>query len=319
MDPATEPTRRVWRVVPALFAVQAACALAVLAGQIAWDPSLSFWVVGDLDAVAASPWTLLTHGFLHRHYLEFLLGATVLLLAGPAVEEALGSLRFLLLYACSLAGVGLFHALLATAAPEVVGPLFSGSLGASAALLSAYLLLYPSERVANVPGPIAYLLCALALVGVVRYVGWEMAQGLEDRVAVARNDAYSGENISAAQRVDLLWSAEAQVALRPDLSSAPWGFPLGVLVLGLCTGLRRAERRLRIALGIRMLESEVHARARVEALLEKIASAGKQSLTREELRFLSRASKRYYQRKASTRLTAGPLPRRPVGDPSREA
>ena len=319
MDPAAEPPRRVWRVVPALFAVQAACALAVLAGQIAWDPSLSLWVVGDLRGVLESPWTLLTHGFLHRHYLEFLLGATVLLLAGPAVEEALGSLRFLLLYACSLAGVGLFHAVLASAAPEVVGPLFSGSLGASAALLSVYLLLYPGDRVANVPGPVAYLLCALALVGVTRYVGWEMEQGLESRVEVARNDAYSGENISAAERVDLLYTAQVQSGLRPDLSSAPWGFSLGVLALGLCSGLRRVERRVRLNVGIRKLESEVHARARVESLLEKIAVEGRESLSREELRFLTRASRRYYQRKTSARLAAGPRQRRPVGDPTRES
>ncbi|MEZ6186553.1 MAG: rhomboid family intramembrane serine protease [Planctomycetota bacterium] len=274
--------------------------------------------MGDLGAVLERPWTLLTHGFLHRHYLEFLLGATVLLLAGPAVEEALGSLRFLLLYACSLVGVGLVHALLATAAPDVVGPLFSGSLGASAALLSAYLLVYPGDRVANVPGPVAYVLCAVALVGVARYVGWDMARGYQDRVAEARNDAYGGENVSAAERVDLLWSAQGWVQLRPDLSTTPWGFPLGVLILGLCTGLRRAEERVRLNLGIRQLEGEVHARARVETLLEKIAIQGRESLTREELRFLTRASKRYYQRKTSTRVPAGPRPRSPVGDPTAE-
>lgn len=93
------------------------------------------WLTGELVA-AGAPWRLLSYAFLHGNVLHLLLNLSALVSLGFVLERALGSLRFLLLYAVASLGGGLGTCLLYDPRSPVVGgsgALF-GMLGAAIAL-----------------------------------------------------------------------------------------------------------------------------------------------------------------------------------------
>lgn len=84
----------------------------------------------------------LTSMFLHAGWLHLLLNMWTLWIFGPAVEDRLGPLRFLLFYiACGLAA-GIAHAF---ANPDSVVPAL-GASGAIAGVIGCYARLFPAAR-----------------------------------------------------------------------------------------------------------------------------------------------------------------------------
>jgi membrane associated rhomboid family serine protease len=87
--------------------------------------------------------TLITHQFLHANFLHLLGNMLFLWIFGDDVEEAMGSLRFLVFYL----GCGIAAGLAFTASsPHSLMPLV-GASGAIAGILAAYLMLKPCHKV----------------------------------------------------------------------------------------------------------------------------------------------------------------------------
>ena len=91
--------------------------------------------------------------FLHAGWIHVAVNVLYLWLFGPNVEEAFGRMRFLLFY---LAAGGLSALVQTTAQLRFSDPLI-GSSGAVAAVLGAYLVLYPQARVLTVLFAVLYL------------------------------------------------------------------------------------------------------------------------------------------------------------------
>lgn len=93
------------------------------------------WLTG-IAVAGGEPWRLLAHAFLHSGALHLAFNTYILLQAGPALERALGSLRFLALYLLAALGGALAVCLWYDPGQPVVG----GS-GALFGLLGAHLAL----------------------------------------------------------------------------------------------------------------------------------------------------------------------------------
>lgn len=90
-----------------------------------------------------APWaTLLTSQFLHGDLLHILFNLWTLWLFGRAVEDRLGSLRFLAFYLLSGIAAGLAHALLHPSSPVPT----IGASGAISGVLGCYVRLFPFSR-----------------------------------------------------------------------------------------------------------------------------------------------------------------------------
>lgn len=248
--------------------------------------------VSDGAVLALRPWTLLSHLFVHRDPLEAVLAVGILLLAGPRVEERLGAARFLVVYVGAAVLVAAAHVALVHAG-VAPGRLLTGSLGASTALLTAYLFLMPERKVGSVPYPICYVVVATALLALVGVIGHYDERALRGRVEDNTELAYRGENRPPEERVDLLWQASIEQRIRPNLLVHLLGFAFGGVTLGAAVVAGRFHERYRMLREIRGLEEEVEVRARVELLLEKISREGMASLSRHERKFLRYASRFY--------------------------
>lgn len=257
---------------------------------------LGHFAVGDAASILARPWSLLSYPFLNVHPLEFVVAAAILLLAGVAVEERLGRARFLALYFLTAAFVALCHAGL-FAAGVVTQPLFAGALGASAGVLTAFLLLHGHERnVGNLPYPVFYLLTACSLLLVVVAVDWQNQLDHRKDAKEHAENAYKVKDRTVAKRhadLDALRLLEEQ---QQDVFRHLLGLALGGLSLVLTSAGGRLRARYRVRREIRGLQEEVDARARVELLLVKISEGGIDSLTRHERKFLRYASRFYRSR-----------------------
>ena len=104
-------------------------------------------VMGVFRAKAHAPLpasiTLLTHMFLHGGLLHLLGNMWFLWIFGDNVEDAMGRLRFLAFYLIGGLAAAASHI---AAAPHSTQPMV-GASGAIAAVLGAYVLLYPKARV----------------------------------------------------------------------------------------------------------------------------------------------------------------------------
>jgi membrane associated rhomboid family serine protease len=248
--------------------------------------------VSDLGALGARPWTLLSHILVHRDPLEAVLAMGILLLAGPRVEERLGAVRFVLVYVGAAALVALAHVALVEAG-VAPGRLLTGSLGASTALLTAFLFLLPERKVGSMPYPICYVVLAAACLALVGLIGHYDDRALGERTKDNTELAYRGENRPPEERVDLLWQASVEQRIRPNHLVHLLGFAFGGMTLGVAVAARRYQDRYRMLREIRGLQEEVEARARVDQLLEKISREGMESLSRHERKFLRYASRFY--------------------------
>lgn len=231
-------------------------------------------------------WALLTHAFLHVHPLEFAASTAILLFLGGTVERAIGTARFTLLYLASAAlSAATFVALAgAYGGPQVT---YLGGLAAGGAILSAYVLLDPRRRTLGMlPAPGFFLAGATLLFALVVYLEQEPIRFLEDSLKLPLSAAFTAE-----KWLDLQWEACVRETVSiPHLL----GLGVGAAVFAVDLAAVHAVARVRMRRQIRLLEEELDARERVDALLEKISREGVDALSRREKKFLSYASARFY-------------------------
>src|ERR1700704_2702850 len=134
---------------------------------------------GNLGGLSYLPF--FTNMFLHGGWLHLLLNMWTLWLFGPAVEDQLGTLRYILFYSCAGVVASYPHAVFN---PLSVVPAL-GASGAIAGVLACFLLLYPWARLIILV-PILFLPLFFEVPALV-YVGlWflmQVVQGTADLLA----------------------------------------------------------------------------------------------------------------------------------------
>ncbi len=108
-------------------------------------------VTGTAGAFLSEPWPYVTSQFLHGGWMHLIGNVWTLWIFGDNVEDRLGRVRFLLFYVVGGVLAGVVHTLSMRASPIPT----IGASGAIAAVMGAYMVLYPRARVvALLPIPI---------------------------------------------------------------------------------------------------------------------------------------------------------------------
>ena len=108
------------------------------------DAVVQQWSVIPADIVAGHNWvTILTSMFMHGGWMHIIGNMVFLWAFGPAIEDAMGHLRYLAFYL--LGGVVAALAQIAAASSSTVPSL--GASGAIAAVMGAFLITYPRDRI----------------------------------------------------------------------------------------------------------------------------------------------------------------------------
>ena len=108
------------------------------------DAFVQRWSVIPADIVAGQNWvTILTSMFMHGGWMHIIGNMVFLWAFGPAIEDAMGHLRYLVFYL--LGGVVAALAQIAAASSSTVPSL--GASGAIAAVMGAFLITYPRDRI----------------------------------------------------------------------------------------------------------------------------------------------------------------------------
>ena len=111
------------------------------------DAFINRWSMVPANFVAGQDWiTILTAMFMHAGWLHILGNMLFLWVFGPAIEDVMGSGRYLFFY--------LLGGLAATAAQVLIDPSSIihnlGASGAIAAVMGAFLITYPRDRIRTV-------------------------------------------------------------------------------------------------------------------------------------------------------------------------
>lgn len=134
---------------------------------------------------------LFTSMFLHGSWLHLISNMLALYIFGDNVEDRLGHLRYLVFYLLggTLAGLAHLWAYSASGVPTV------GASGAIAAVLGAYLVLYPRARVITLI-PILLFFFPIVEIPAVFYLGfWFFSQLLNGALALAA-DTFQGGGVA---------------------------------------------------------------------------------------------------------------------------
>jgi membrane associated rhomboid family serine protease len=108
------------------------------------DAFVQRWSVIPADIVAGQNWvTILTSMFMHGGWMHIIGNMVFLWAFGPAIEDAMGHLRYLVFYL--LGGVVASLAQIAAASSSTIPSL--GASGAIAAVMGAFLITYPRDRI----------------------------------------------------------------------------------------------------------------------------------------------------------------------------
>jgi membrane associated rhomboid family serine protease len=140
-----------------------------------------------LGIYADAWWTLLTCMFLHGGWTHFIGNMWSLFLFGDAVEDRMGSGRYLVFYLlCGLAAsAAQFFANPTSAMPTI------GASGAIAGVFGAYFVLYPTARVLTLI-PILFIPFIVEIPAVV-YLGiWFASQVFSGTLSLASSASYEG-------------------------------------------------------------------------------------------------------------------------------
>jgi len=108
--------------------------------------------------------TLVTAAFLHGGWVHIIGNMIFLWAFAPAMEEAMGSLKFLIFYLLGAVAAGAAHIY---GDPNSTIPML-GASGAVAAVMGAYLVTYPGDRIRTLilaPAPRVFDLPAIVLIG----------------------------------------------------------------------------------------------------------------------------------------------------------
>ena len=175
---ASRRTRRFAIVTLLIIAVNVWVFLLELGGG---DAFVAQWAVIPAAIASGSGWiTLITSMFLHGSWLHILGNMVFLWAFGPVIEDAMGRMRYLAFYL-----IGGVVAMLAqvSASPGSTVPCL-GASGAIAAVMGAFIVMYPRDRIRSVVWILIFIrvtyIPAILLIGV-----WFVIQ-LLDAGAVAR-------------------------------------------------------------------------------------------------------------------------------------
>jgi membrane associated rhomboid family serine protease len=119
------------------------------------EAELAEWVVGP-----PAPLTLFTSMFFHSSFLHIASNMLFLFVFGDNVEDAMGSLHYLLFYLSCGAMAGVFYIY---SAPDSITPLV-GASGAISGVCAAFLLLHPRATVVGIFPPLSFALLPVWLV-----------------------------------------------------------------------------------------------------------------------------------------------------------
>lgn len=126
-------------------------------------------------------WSPLTSMYLHAGFFHLFGNLFILLTAGPALEDKIGSRRFLAVYFTAGLGALAAHVALAYGAPDLVarGSIAIGASGAIFGVLTAFAVRYPR---ALLPTPLLFLIVRLpAFVVLLIHLGFNLAYLAGDR------------------------------------------------------------------------------------------------------------------------------------------
>ena len=175
---ASRRTRRFAIVTLLIIAANAWVFLLELGGG---DAFVAQWAVIPAAIASGSGWiTLITSMFLHGSWLHILGNMVFLWAFGPVIEDAMGRVRYLAFYL--IGGVVAMLAQVAASPGSTVPCL--GASGAIAAVMGAFIVMYPRDRIRSVLWILIFIrvtyIPAILLIGV-----WFVIQ-LLDAGAVAR-------------------------------------------------------------------------------------------------------------------------------------
>lgn len=118
---------------------------------------LELWPIGSGEIVGGGfrPWQLLSSGFLHRDFLSLLFNLLALWMFGSPLEQTWGQRRFSIYYLGCLLGGNILQLAFSSVILAKYGQVLPtlGSSGATFALLLAYAMLFPHQRVMVFPIP----------------------------------------------------------------------------------------------------------------------------------------------------------------------
>jgi membrane associated rhomboid family serine protease len=147
MIPLGDADRRPLRFPLTTALIIGANALVFLLELVGGDAFVNRWALVPVDIVAGRNWiTILTAMFMHAGWMHILGNMLFFWVFGPEIEDVMGPLRYLVFY--------LLGGLAATFAQVVVAPSSAvpnlGASGAIAAVMGAFLITYPRDRIRTV-------------------------------------------------------------------------------------------------------------------------------------------------------------------------
>jgi len=132
-------------------------------------------------------WPLVTDAFLHGGWLHIIFNMWFLWIFGPAMEARFGRVGFLFLY---LGGAVAASAVQVVTSPDTVAPVL-GASGAIAAVIAAYAVIYPTERVICVV-PILFIPLFVPIPAILFALIWFALQVWQGTTDFARPDMAEG-------------------------------------------------------------------------------------------------------------------------------
>jgi membrane associated rhomboid family serine protease len=132
-------------------------------------------------------WTILTSMFMHGGWLHLISNMLALFIFGDNIEDRFGHFRYLIFYVAGGFAAGIMHAL--TNAGSAVPTI--GASGAIAAVLGAYLILYPRARVLTI-FPIFFFIQIVQVPAPLYLIIWFFSQLLNGTAEIVSNTYQGG-------------------------------------------------------------------------------------------------------------------------------
>ena len=126
-------------------------------------------------------WPLITDAFLHGGWMHIIFNMWFLWIFGPAMEARFGRLGFLLLYLGGALTASVLHV---ATHPDSIAPVL-GASGAIAAVIAAYAVIYPTERVITIV-PIFFIPLFIPVPAIFFAAFWFMLQIVQGSTEIAR-------------------------------------------------------------------------------------------------------------------------------------
>jgi len=149
-------------------------------------------------------WQLLTYGFLHGSWLHIFFNMFALFMFGTAVEQALGSRRYLIYFLVSVVGAGLMHVIITVSAHLEPVPII-GASGGVMAVLVAFGMFFPNQRLIIFPIPVPIK----AWIAVILYGLFDLVMGVSQTNSGIAHFAHLG-GLATGFVMIRYWTAQAR-------------------------------------------------------------------------------------------------------------